>query len=77
MANLLEVQNELAKKYARTIDHAAYKYITETIGWLKERGEDPADYELVMQSVNTPEAPFTIQWKLKIEKRAGKRGLVD
>ena len=76
MVDLLEMQSELAKKYAQTIDHAAYKYIDNTIGWLKEQGKNPEDYELAMVSKNHVDDPLRTEWTLSIRKK-GAVGIVD
>jgi len=76
MVNLLEIHEELAKKYATTIDHAAYKYIDNTIGWLKEQGKNPEDYELAMVSKKHVDDPFSTEWSLRIRK-IGEKGIVD
>lgn len=73
---LLEMHELLAKKYVDTIDHATYRYIDNTITWLKEQGKNPEDYELTMVSKNHVYDPFTTEWSLKIRK-IGEAGLVD
>lgn len=77
MKDLLEVSDELARKYADTVDHATYKYISETIGWLREAGENPADYELRMVSTREPSDPFTTGWQLSIRKKVTNPRIVD
>jgi len=74
--NLLDAHDELAKKYASTLDHATYKYITETIGWLKEQGKNPEEYELAMVSSRHVDDPLMTEWTLSIRKK-GERKIVD
>lgn len=76
MVNLLEAHNELAKKYANTVDKAGFQYIDNAMKIIKERGDDPADYELAMVSKKHVDDPFTIEWSLRIRK-IGTPGLVD
>lgn len=73
---LLEMHELLAKKYVDTIDHVTYRYIDNTITWLKEQGKNPEDYELAMVSKRHVDDPFTTEWSLKIRK-IGEAGLVD
>jgi hypothetical protein len=76
MTNLLEAVAELGKRYAKTIDQATYVYLSETCKTLREQGENPADYELVMVSNRHVDAPLTTQWVLRIRK-VGEAKLVD
>lgn len=76
MINLLEAHNELAKKYADMVDQAAFEYIGKTIGWLKDAGEKPEDYELVMVSRSHIDNPLSTEWSLRIRKIT-ERGIVD
>lgn len=68
MTNLLTAVDMLATKCASTVDHATYKYITETISWLREAGERPEDYELVMTQQSHIIDSMTVEWSLSIRK---------
>jgi len=74
--NLLDAHQELAKKYANTIDKAGFQYIDGVIKTIRERGEDPVNYEMVMTSKTHVDEPFTVEWALRIRK-IHKIGLVD
>ncbi|WP_438980269.1 hypothetical protein [Polynucleobacter sp.] len=74
--NLLEVHNEFAKKYAQTIDKASFQYITGMIDIIRERGDDPADYELSLVSSHPVKDSLTTEWTLRIRK-IGEGKLVD
>ena len=74
--NLLTAYDSLAKKYADTIDKAGFQYIDGMIKLIRERGDNPADYELVMHSQRHIDDPFSTEWVLKIRK-IGEIGIVD
>lgn len=76
MHNLLDITEELGKRYARTIDETTYVYLSETCKTIRDRGENPADYELVMISNRHVNDPLTTGWVLRIRK-IGEAKLVD
>jgi len=58
MANILDTQQSIASHYAHKIaeltDSVAYAYIVKQIDALKEKGEDPTQYEVIFVRDNFP-----------------------
>ena len=73
--NLLEIHKtfteQLAHKAVEIEDSAAYAYVKQCFDILRERGEDPADYELVLVQGAEPEITddgMRVVWSMQLRK---------
>lgn len=77
MVDLLEAHSELAKKYAHTIDKASFVFIDNMIKLIRELGEAPEDYELVMVSKHMEFDTLTTEWTMSVRKKVANPRIVD
>lgn len=69
--DLLKAHKELAEKYVNTVDKATFVFIDNAIQLMREQGENPADYMLVLESKSMSMDTMSTKWNISIEKKAG------